>query len=604
MKQRHMAVPRDEILLLWRALRRGWTDLKAVRKALRHRLSHPVSLPEALRLGSVEGEALARDASMPDPGSDRESLESLGALLRQEELVTPAEWERFLISLEDRGPRASWPGLPVPQEFGGCTLRWELARRERGVVYRARDAEGREAAVKVFRKDVPVADGLPRVEGHAYVVSRFEEGESLEGRRLPIRRAADAVRRAAEQVRERPHGALTPARILVRKDDTVAVVGFEAARAAPPSARARRYAAGGGDVRALGAILYEQLVGVPPAGELSPAARAADVPAELDRVVRCALSGGYASAGELADDLGRWLRGEPVTGRAVPAGSREGVRPKRPAALWAWAVAGLVGAAAVAGVVFRPAKPRRPEPSPQAPPVSTPERRPEPAPSARPVPPPAARVRSSEPLSAAEEDRMESEALRALGEGDYDRILAVAGEALSRGSKRDWPCSLLALGYLARDELDKAFEYVTRALEIAPGRREYLERRAEIRVLRGEVAAGLAELEALYGRKAADLNRQIVRLNAQMEAAPGDAGARVLRGAFFLLKRHESRAAEDFTAAIERGLRRALAWRARAWKDLGDRQRAAADARAYLAEFPSGWAAEEMKALLGEVERN
>jgi tetratricopeptide (TPR) repeat protein len=602
-----MAVPRDEILLLWRALRRGLTDLKAARKALRHRRSHPVPLAEALRLDPAAREALARDASMPDPGADRESLEALGALLRQEEQLTAAEWERFLLSLEERSARASYPGLPVPQEFGGCTLRWELARRERGVVYRARDAAGREVAVKVFRKDVPASADLPRVEGYAYVVSPFEEGESLEGRRLTPRRAADAVRRAAERVRERSHGALTPARLLVRKDDSVAVVGFEAARAVPPSARARRYAGeAGGDVRALGAILYEQLVGAPPAGEISPAARAADVPAELDRVVRCALSGGYASAGELADDLGRWLRGEAVTGRAVAAAPDAASRSRGRAVRWALAAGALLAAAAgVAALLVRSERPRaegRPSPAAAAP---NPERPPESAPPERSVPPPPPRAGSaSAPLSAAEEERLQAEALRALGEGDYERILAVAGEALARGSKKDWPCSFLALGYLAREELDKAFEYVTRALEIAPGCREYLERRAEIRALRGEASAALAELEALYGRKAADLNRQIVRLNAQVEAAPDDAGAWVLRGAFYLLKRHEARAAEDFAAAIERGCRRALSWRARAWKDLGERGGGAADARAYLEEFPAGYAAEEMKALLREVGSN
>jgi tetratricopeptide (TPR) repeat protein len=600
-----MAVPRDEILLLWRALRRGRVDLKAVRKALRHRLSHPVSLEEALRLDPGEREALARDTSLPDPAADRASLEALGRLLCEEEQLTVGEWERFLASLEERGSRVAHEGLPVPREFGGCTLLWELVRRERGVVYRARDAEGREAAVKVFRKEVPAAPDLPRVEGHAYVVSRFEEGESLEGRRLAARRAADVIRRAAERVRERPHGALTPARILVRKDDSVAVIGFESARAAPPSARARRYAAGGGDVRALGAILYEQLVGVPPAGdELSPAARAAGVPAELDRVVRCALSGGYASAGELADDLGRFLRGEPVTGREVAAAPAAVARRKVRTVKAVLAAAALAAAAGVAALVSRPERPPSEERPSEAASAPKPERRPAPEPSERPAPPPPGGGRPAAPLSALEEDRMEAEALRALGEGDYDRILAVAGEALARGSRKDWPCSFLALAYLAREELDKALEYVTRALEIAPGRREYLERRAEIRALRGEAAAALSELEALHGRKAADLNREILRLNAQVEAAPDDAGARILRGAFYLLKRHEARAAEDFTAAIERGCRRALAWRARAWKDLGDGVRAAADARAYLAEFPAGYAAEEMKALLRDVEPN
>src|SRR5262245_19035542 len=149
-----MGVPREDLLLMMRALKRGFADLKAIRKALDRQVSKPISLLEALHLPASQVESLRGDSSIPDAVQDRPLLDSLQKLLVEAEQITAAEWEKFAASFAKPSARHFGP-LPVPQEFDGYTLQWELARRERGVVYRAKDKDGRDTAVKVFRKEVP-----------------------------------------------------------------------------------------------------------------------------------------------------------------------------------------------------------------------------------------------------------------------------------------------------------------------------------------------------------------------------------------------------------------------------------------------------------------
>ncbi len=595
-----MGVPREDLLLMIRALKRGFADPKAIRKALDRQVSKPIGFLEALHLPAAEAAALRKDSSQPDVLQDRPLLDSLKKVLLEAEQESSAEWEKFIASITKPSAR-HWGPLPVPQEFDGFTLQWELARRERGVVYRAKDKDGRDTAIKVFRKEVPVGGELPRVDGHAYAVSEFIDGESLEARRPSARRGAFAIWKAAEHLRDRAHGALTPARILIKKDDSVAVLGLESAKAVPLSGRASAYA-GASDAHALGAILYEVIVGTPPAGETSPRARVKDADEGLDRIVSCALSGGYPSTGALADDLGRYFKGEPITGRKATPVEAAGGKSSR---LWIAVAAALPIAALLVYLLLpksKPVEPPAPDPVAKdekpAPKTVTPEKPRETAKTPPKVLPPAA------PMDADQEQKLYDLCVEAQLKGDSDKVVAIANEAIARGTKRDWPYYQLANLFLTRNELDKALQYVSRALEISPESRPLLDLRAQTYVFRGEAKKALLDFEALYGKNVSEITKQIVDLGKQAEADPKDARPRLLRGVFFLVKRHYETAATDFTAAIEGGLPRALAWRALAFKGADDPGRAAVDGRAFLATFPNDFATEEVKALLKEIGAN
>ena len=589
-----MGVPREDLLLMLRAMKRGAADSKALHKALDRMASRPIGIEEALHLDAATVKSLRNDTWSPDPQADRALLDELRRMLLDAGTLDKAEWERVVGSLVRSTVRVAHPPLQVPTDFDGYTLQWEIARREHGVVYRAKDRDGNDVAIKIFLKTV-AAQGLPSVDGHPYAVAPFEEGETLEAaRKHGVRWAASAVAQAAAIVKARPHGGLSPIRIVIRRDDAVAVLGYEHVKATAPSARTLAYGPGD-DVRALGAILYEAIVGAPPAGGVSPAAAAKDCDPGLDRVVAAALSGGYPDAGALGEDLARWLKGQPVTARqaAAPSAAKKGPP-------WGWIAAG--GAAAAAAVIALLATKSDPPPAPPAAPapvaVEAPPP-PAPKPAEKPKPPPVREVAvSSKPLTAAEDQELYDHCLKAMGRGDSARVIELANEAVARGTKRDWPYAHLVHAYTDRGELDKALEYAQRATAQWPDNRDFLQLRAETYAFRGQAGRALEDYGKLHGGKATELNRELTRLSQEAEADSQDPRPLLLRGVVYFLKKHHDTAARDFTRAIELGQKRALAWRAHAAKAMGDAPRVAEDAKAYLAEFPSDFASDEVKSLL------
>jgi len=229
---------------------------------------------------------------------------------------------------------------------------------------------------------------LEEVRGLPYLAMELIEGGSLKGKLaagpLDPREAAELLRTIALAIAyaheaKVVHRDLTPANILLAADGTPKVADFGLAKLldeedasglgpltrtgaalgtanymAPEQAEGDAKAVGpAADVYALGAILYAMLTGRPPylaansvkvldllrAGPpVPPSARRPGLPPPLEAIcLKClekAPARRYATARDLADDLGRWLQGErPRETPRLPARLLASARRRTPALL-------------------------------------------------------------------------------------------------------------------------------------------------------------------------------------------------------------------------------------------------------------------------------
>ncbi len=261
-----------------------------------------------------------------------------------------------------------------------------------------------KAAATLKHPNVVAIHEVGEHEGQHYFSMDYVEGQSLAEviRRtpLPAARAARYVRIIAEAIHyahERGilHRDLKPHNVLIDAQDEPRITDFGLARQIdvesdltisgavlgtpsympPEQAAGRRREIGpASDVYSLGAILYDLLTGRPPFRAETPLDTLRQVidtepapprlvnrkvPRDLETIcLKCLAKDPaqrYATAQELTDDLGRFLREEPIHARPVSSGER----------LWRWsrrqpALAGLLGAVAVmfvllsvAAVLFR-----------------------------------------------------------------------------------------------------------------------------------------------------------------------------------------------------------------------------------------------------------
>jgi WD40 repeat protein/predicted Ser/Thr protein kinase len=383
-------------------------------------MSHPTPLPEDQTIGYVPTDAAAPTGpSTVDPGQTLPVNDSqLGLQGRFSAFKARAAVASTM------GTSIVTPsGIHVPAEalIGPYEVLDELGKGGMGVVYRARHVHlNRIAALKMilggmhvgpehlarFRSEAEAVAKLDHPNcvrvydvgvhnGNPYIALELIEGGSLQQKAAGKPQNAKYAAQTVESVARAVHAAhlkgivhrdLKPANVLLTLDGQPKVTDFGLAKdldegdsgqtnagsiLGTPSYMAPEQAAGRildigptTDVYALGAILYELLIGHPPFrgetaiatirlvldGEVVPPRTALpNVPRDLDTICLKALQKPshrrYESAAAMAEDLRRYLDGEPISARPIGKSERlvKWVRrkPARAASFGTAAVAAL-----------------------------------------------------------------------------------------------------------------------------------------------------------------------------------------------------------------------------------------------------------------------
>jgi WD40 repeat protein/tRNA A-37 threonylcarbamoyl transferase component Bud32 len=246
-----------------------------------------------------------------------------------------------------------------------------------GVEDRERFQTDAEAIAQLQHPNIVQIHEIGEYDGQPFFSLEYCEGGSLESKlkatTLPAQAAADMLETLARAMQAAHdhnlvHRDLKPGNVLLTADGMPKITDFGLAKKldqvgptqtneimgapsymAPEQADAKFGAIGPAvDVYALGAILYECLTGRPPFkaatsldtifqvvsdDPLPPTQLQAKTPRDLETISLCCLRKDpkrrYGSAQALADDLGRWRKGEPIKARRVGWLERAGKWVKR-----------------------------------------------------------------------------------------------------------------------------------------------------------------------------------------------------------------------------------------------------------------------------------